>query len=353
MDSNQCDSGCCSALGLLRLLVCYLLLACGGQLHVLHELPPLGGPQGTVPKDDNISCWLGSLWRLVVKRVTFYLVMCFMELAGFWWQQWYGVPGKFASKFEAVIRGIVMDSFRDQPNLLYCMTTQMSPELLSNSGVPVYRMIQQPGEFILTFPKAFHAGFSYGFNIAEAVNFCTPDWLPFGREAIDAYRRVARPSVLSHERLVLTLAHNVRPDWSQEVMYNLLKDLERIVRDEEAARNRAQLDGLRFGIVPKSRLQKNNLVYVDVSGMDYDEKRTCHECKDICFISAVACECSQEKVSCLRHYATMCRCPLAKRFALIWHEMDELWGLVERVKNIAARRVSGRGGWVVNMLHRC
>lgn len=39
-------------------------------------------------------------------------------------------------------------------------------------------MIHEKGQFIATFGGAYHAGFNYGFNIAEAVNFATPLWLP-------------------------------------------------------------------------------------------------------------------------------------------------------------------------------
>lgn len=42
--------------------------------------------------------------------------------------------------------------------------------------VPVFQLKQHAGEFVVTFPMAYHAGFSYGFNIGEAVNFAVRGW---------------------------------------------------------------------------------------------------------------------------------------------------------------------------------
>jgi hypothetical protein len=41
----------------------------------------------------------------------------------------------------------------------------------------VVRTDQHAGEFIVTFPRAYHSGFNQGYNFAEAVNFSTADWV--------------------------------------------------------------------------------------------------------------------------------------------------------------------------------
>ncbi|KAI9912774.1 hypothetical protein PsorP6_005108 [Peronosclerospora sorghi] len=62
-------------------------------------------------------------------------------------------------------------------------TSLISPGRLKEFGVPFYRAYQKPGEFVITFPATYHQGFNFGFNIAEAVNFATLHWIPFGLRA--------------------------------------------------------------------------------------------------------------------------------------------------------------------------
>ncbi|KEH21496.1 transcription factor jumonji (JmjC) domain protein [Medicago truncatula] len=63
-------------------------------------------------------------------------------------------------------------------------TTMFSPDVLLEHNVPVYKVVvQKPGEFVITFPNSYHAGFSHGFNCGEAVNFAIGDWFPLGAAA--------------------------------------------------------------------------------------------------------------------------------------------------------------------------
>ena len=57
--------------------------------------------------------------------------------------------------------------FAASPDLLFHITTMLSPRVLREAGVPCYKIIQKAGEYVITFPKAYHGGFSLGFNCAE------------------------------------------------------------------------------------------------------------------------------------------------------------------------------------------
>lgn len=46
-----------------------------------------------------------------------------------------------------------------------------------------------PGEFVLTFPGSYHAGFSTGLNIGEAVNFVSKSWFDYGVKCQEIYRK--------------------------------------------------------------------------------------------------------------------------------------------------------------------
>ncbi|XP_028245228.1 probable lysine-specific demethylase ELF6 [Glycine soja] len=46
------------------------------------------------------------------------------------------------------------------------------------------RLTQHLGEFVVTFPRAYHVGFNHGFNCGEAANFGTPQWFRVTKEAV-------------------------------------------------------------------------------------------------------------------------------------------------------------------------
>eukprot|EP01102_Stenamoeba_stenopodia_P001480 TRINITY_DN1128_c0_g1_i2.p1 TRINITY_DN1128_c0_g1~~TRINITY_DN1128_c0_g1_i2.p1 ORF type:complete len:648 (+),score=95.55 TRINITY_DN1128_c0_g1_i2:283-2226(+) len=120
---------------------------------------------------------------------------------------WYGIPGDASLQFEkAMQEKIVPDLFSKHPDLLHQLITMVSPSTVADHGIPIFTTLQSAGEFVITFPQAYHAGFSHGFNCAESVNFATIDWLPFGRESAERYRHTLRESVFSHQQLLVKAA---------------------------------------------------------------------------------------------------------------------------------------------------
>jgi len=95
------------------------------------------------------------------------------------------VPEYDKEKFEAVLKESNSDLFKKKPDLLYHITLNFSPYRAAEKGVTVFRAVQNAGDFIFIFPKAYHSGFSHGFNCGEAVNIIDHHWLKYYREYLD------------------------------------------------------------------------------------------------------------------------------------------------------------------------
>uniref|UniRef100_A0A383V7Y9 JmjC domain-containing protein n=1 Tax=Tetradesmus obliquus TaxID=3088 RepID=A0A383V7Y9_TETOB len=118
---------------------------------------------------------------------------------------WYGVPAEAAAALDAAMRDALPHLFERDRLLLHKLITMLSPSQLVARGVPVCRAVQTPGSFIVTFPDAYHAGFNSGFNVAEAVNFAAPDWLPFGSSSVVRYRCESRYMTFSHDAMLINV----------------------------------------------------------------------------------------------------------------------------------------------------
>lgn len=48
----------------------------------------------------------------------------------------------------------------------------------------LFQVTQEAGEFMITFPYGYHAGFNHGFNCAESTNFATLRWIEYGKQSV-------------------------------------------------------------------------------------------------------------------------------------------------------------------------
>ncbi|XP_060184371.1 lysine-specific demethylase JMJ18 isoform X1 [Lycium barbarum] len=251
-------------------------------------------------------------------------------------KMWYGVPGADALKLEAAMRKHLPDLFAEQPDLLHKLVTQLSPSILKSEGVPVYRCVQNPGEFVLTFPRAYHAGFNSGFNCAEAVNVAPVDWLPHGQNAIELYREQGRKTSISHDKLLLGAARDaVKAHWELNLLRkntsNNLRWKDVCGKDgilSKALKNRVEMERVRREFLCNSSQSLKMECTFDATN-----ERECSVCFFDLHLSAAGCHhCSPDKYACLNHAKQLCTCSWGAKFFLFRYDITELNVLVDALE---------------------
>ncbi|XP_058085688.1 lysine-specific demethylase JMJ13-like isoform X2 [Magnolia sinica] len=218
-------------------------------------------------------------------------------------KSWYGIPGHAAPDFEKVVREHVysreiLSTEGDDAafDVLLGKTTMFPPNILLEHGVPVYKAVQKPGEFVITFPRAYHAGFSHGFNCGEAVNFAIGDWFPLGAVASQRYSLLNRMPLLPHEELLCKEAmllferssapesRDLAPSSADLVSQQCIKaSFVHLMRFQHRARWSLMKLGARTSFSPAS-----------------EGTILCSLCKRDCYVSCVKCNCHMDPI-CLRH----------------------------------------------------
>ncbi|KAK1613378.1 hypothetical protein QYE76_037051 [Lolium multiflorum] len=256
---------------------------------------------------------------------------CFYSINYLHWGEpkcWYGVPGAEANAFELVMRNTLPDLFDAQPDLLFHLVTMLNPSVLQVNGVPVYSVMQEPGNFVITFPRSYHGGFNLGLNCAEAVNFAPADWLPHGGIGAELYRMYRKAPVLSHEELLYVVAKN---GVSSESLSYLKGEIERLFLKEKKCREELWTSGtVKSSLMPA----RSNPNYIGS-----EEDPMCVICRQYLYLSAVSCNCRPSSYVCLEHWKHLCECSPEKHRLLYRHTLAELGDLGCEVKALSGENV--------------
>uniref|UniRef100_A0A665UNK2 [histone H3]-trimethyl-L-lysine(9) demethylase n=1 Tax=Echeneis naucrates TaxID=173247 RepID=A0A665UNK2_ECHNA len=99
-------------------------------------------------------------------------------------KSWYCVPPEHGKRLERLAKGFFPGSSQNCEAFLRHKMTLISPSILKKYGIPFEKITQEAGQFMVTFPYAYHAGFNHGFNCAESTNFATERWIEYGKQAV-------------------------------------------------------------------------------------------------------------------------------------------------------------------------
>lgn len=98
-------------------------------------------------------------------------------------KSWYVIPPEHGRRFERLASGFFSENYQRCHSFLRHKMTIISPQILKEYSIPYLKITQEPGEFMITFPYAYHSGFNHGFNCAESTNFALPRWVEYGKRA--------------------------------------------------------------------------------------------------------------------------------------------------------------------------
>ncbi|XP_051498723.1 lysine-specific demethylase 4C isoform X5 [Apus apus] len=98
-------------------------------------------------------------------------------------KSWYAVPPEHGKRLERLAQGFFPSSSQGCDAFLRHKMTLISPSILKKYGIPFDKVTQEAGEFMITFPYGYHAGFNHGFNCAESTNFASIRWIDYGKAA--------------------------------------------------------------------------------------------------------------------------------------------------------------------------
>jgi len=205
------------------------------------------------------------------------------------------------------MRAHLPDLFDRNPNLLHLLVTQLSPRVLQQAGVPVYTTLQTQGQFVVTCPRSYHAGFNTGYNVAESVNFALEDWLPLCRKACDAYR-FYRSAIFSFEEFVVKGARH--PD-NPKIAELFRTELSTIINQEQLLQTRIYQEGITKYVTLKSSDNK-------------DKYQPCSTCGYDCYLSGIRCNAHPGLMCCLQHLKDICTCPVSEKRLVVRVPLVEL-----------------------------
>ncbi|POR33792.1 Lid2 complex component lid2 [Tolypocladium paradoxum] len=231
---------------------------------------------------------------------------------------WYGIPGEDAEKFEAAMKEAVPELFETQPDLLFQLVTLLTPEQLKKAGVRVYALDQRAGQFVITFPQAYHAGFNHGFNFNEAVNFAPCDWEPFGLAGVERLQLFRRQPCFSHDELLWTAAEGstasgltiqtakwLAPALNRIHKREIAQREDFVAKHTEASPHQCQLSGGNGDSCPLT-------FKIEDEDVQEEDEQCCSHCKAFAYLSRFKCERSG-KVLCIVHAGSHVCCDLPEQ----------------------------------------
>merc|ERR1711962_1667755 len=203
---------------------------------------------------------------------------------------WYGIPADHSLAFYTAMKQLVPSFCKNRKIWLPSDTTMVSPSLLVKHGVSVSRAVQQPGQFVVVFPKSYTSSLCTGYCVSESVYYAPADWLRDVDHVFQDIKDSMEPMMFPLEKMLFALSVDVKS--TKYVLEAIKPKIERI-REREA---HARKEVISLGIKVSERLNLASSGGKDLEDDEYE----CQVCNANLFVSLIANE-EEEATFCLEH----------------------------------------------------
>ncbi|XP_023745545.1 putative lysine-specific demethylase JMJ16 [Lactuca sativa] len=271
----------------------------------------------STPRLDIGMCFSSLCWK--VEEHNLYTISYMHQGAS---RTWYGIPSKYRQNFESLLKK-TFPELSGKPELFHKLVTQLSPSTLKSEGIPVYRCLQHPKQFVIIFPGAFYSGFDSGFSVSEKVNLAPVDWLPYGQLSVEIYSELHRKTLISYDKVLIEGARDA------------IKT--RMPGDSNACGKDGWFTRALKSLVKREGFKRELLCNASQSrtmeeGFSCLVKQECIVCFSDLYLSATGCACSPEKYSCLEHSKQLCTCPWSSRLFFFRNDIRDLNRIIEALE---------------------
>ncbi|XP_076247769.1 jumonji, AT rich interactive domain 2 [Calliopsis andreniformis] len=244
---------------------------------------------------------------------------------------WYGIPDEHNNKFREALSKMVPRYCKNKTIWLPSDTAMVPPELLVSNGVSLCQTVQEPGQFIIVFPKAFTSSICTGYVVSESVYFAQPSWLETAEQVFKDIQDSCEPSIFSFERLLFNIINDSRSHI--DVLKQILPSVIKIREKEITYRKQLESVGLtnteRLPLPDSGKRKKGKKVKED------DGDFECEICRANLFVSLVN-NSQDDSVYCLLHALQLLnrKKQILKHCTLMYtYNEDELDDLIHKLED--------------------
>ncbi|XP_036138243.1 protein Jumonji [Monomorium pharaonis] len=244
---------------------------------------------------------------------------------------WYGIPNEHNNNFQEALSKMVPRYCKNKTIWLPSDTAMVPPDLLVSNGVSLCQIVQEPGQFIIVFPKAFTSSICTGYVVSESVYFAQSSWLETAEQVFKDIQDSCEPSIFSFERLLFNIINDTRShvDILKQILPSVIKIREKELDYRKQLENAGLTNRKRLPLPESGKGKKGKKVKED------DGDFECETCRANLFVSLVN-NSQDDSVYCLPHalHLISCKKQILRHCTLMYtYDEDELDELIHKLKN--------------------